>query len=154
MPPSGRGTIIHNDFKFDNVVLDPAVPTRIVGILDWEMSTLGDPLMDLGTTLSYWIQPGDPPALQAVAFGPTMLPGMFSRRQLADAYAARTGRDVSNVVFYYCYGLFKTGVVVQQIHYRYRQGLTHDERFASLGTVMKLLMDEAAAAAARGTLSA
>ncbi|RMH38494.1 MAG: phosphotransferase family protein [Deltaproteobacteria bacterium] len=153
MPASLPGRIIHNDYKFDNLVVDPAEPTRIVGILDWEMATVGDPLMDLGTALAYWVEAADPAPLRAVAFGPTALPGMFTRQQLVDAYARRTGRDVAHVVFYYAYGLFKTAVIVQQIYYRYVRGFTRDERFARLGDVTRLLVDAAAAAIDRGAIT-
>jgi acyl-CoA dehydrogenase len=132
IPPSPPAAIIHNDFKYDNLVLDPADLTRIIGILDWEMSTLGDPLMDLGTTLCYWVEAGDSELLKTIAFGPTMLPGSLTRREVVERYAEKSGRQPAGIVFYYCFGLFKTAVVVQQIYYRYKQGLTKDERFARL----------------------
>ena len=145
LPVSPPPTIIHNDYKYDNVVLDPRDLTRIIGILDWEMATVGDPLMDLGTTLCYWIEPGDPPEMQALAFGPTMLPGSLTRREVAERYAARTGRDLGQLRFYYAFGLYKTAVVVQQIYYRYKQGLTHDERFATMNLGLKAMARHAAA---------
>lgn len=129
-PTSPAPTLIHNDFKYDNLVLDPADLTRVRGILDWEMATQGDPLMDLGTALCYWMEAGDPPELQSFSFGPTAIPGSFTRRELAEAYAAATGRSLEHVVFYYCFGLFKTAVVAQQIYYRFAKGLTKDPRFA------------------------
>ena len=122
--------LIHNDYKFDNMVLDPDDLTRIIGVLDWEMSTIGDPLMDLGTALGYWVDADDPEPAKAFAFGPTTMPGSLTRRELAERYGAKTGRDVSNMVFYYVFALFKTAVIVQQIYYRYAKGLTKDERFA------------------------
>lgn len=128
-PESGTG-IIHNDYKYDNLVLDPADLTRIIGVLDWEMSTVGDPWMDLGTTLSYWVQADDDEPLKAIGFGPTHLPGNPTRKELAERYALKTGRAVTNLPFYYCFALFKTAVVLQQIYYRYKQGLTKDERFS------------------------
>jgi aminoglycoside phosphotransferase (APT) family kinase protein len=143
LPPSPPPTLIHNDYKFDNLVLDPSQPTRIIGVLDWEMATLGDPLMDLGTALCYWVQADDPPQLHAAAFGPTTRPGCPTRQQLADRYAARSGRDLRHIVFYYCFGLFKTAVVVQQIYYRFKQGLTSDPRFAMLGAMAQLLAEQA-----------
>ena len=144
LPQSPPATLIHNDYKFDNLVLDPAEPTRIIGILDWEMATIGDPLMDLGTSLSYWVQASDPIELHSVAFGPTTRPGCPSRFELAEGYAARTGRDVSQILFYYCFGLWKNAVVVQQIYYRFKQGLTKDPRFAMLGAMAQLLGEHAA----------
>lgn len=143
MPAGSGAALIHNDYKLDNVVLDPADPTHIIGVLDWEMSTLGDPLMDLGTSLSYWIQPDDPEPLQQVSMGPTNVPGSMTRRELCERYAEKTGRDVSNIQWFYCFGLFKTAVVLQQIYYRYKQGLTKDERFAPLILLVGMLCDRA-----------
>jgi aminoglycoside phosphotransferase (APT) family kinase protein len=143
--PSAQGaSLLHNDYKHDNLVLDPARPDRIVAVFDWEMSTLGDPLMDLGTTLAYWVEEGDRDDLKAVAFGPTRLPGSYTRRQLVDRYAERSGRAVHDLDFYYCFGLFKIAVVVQQIYYRFRQGLTRDPRFAGLGGAVHVLARQAA----------
>lgn len=130
MPHESGAALIHNDYKFDNVVLDAADLTRVRGVLDWEMSTLGDPLMDLGTAISYWIDPADPDDLQLIRWGPTTLPGMLDRQQLVDHYAHRTGRDMSNMVFYLAYAYFKTAVIAQQIYFRYHKGLTKDARFA------------------------
>ena len=151
MPPSGPGVIIHNDYKFDNVVYDEGLD-RIVGVLDWEMATVGDALMDLGTSLSYWVEAGDSDAVKNIGFGPTVLPGMYTRQELAHRYADKSGRDVSNILFYYVFGLFKTAVVLQQIYYRYRQGLTKDARFAGLIFGVRLLAETADAAIARGAL--
>ena len=107
MPPSGAATIIHNDYKFDNVIYDGPQLSKIVGVLDWEMATIGDPLMDLGTSLCYWVEAGDSDAMKNMSFGPTTLPGMMTRAELTDRYAAKTGRDLSDIVFYYVFGLFK-----------------------------------------------
>lgn len=130
LPPHSDMALIHNDYKYDNVVLDPHDLSRIVAILDWEMATLGDPLTDLGTTLAYWIEPNDPAPLQQ--FGITGVPGNLTRSAFAARYAERSGRDLSRLVFYYVYGLFKNSVIVQQIYARYRQGHTQDARFAGL----------------------
>ena len=132
MPPESGAALIHNDYKYDNLVLDPNDPARIIGVLDWEMATIGDPLMDLGTSLGYWIDPGDPPEMQALNFGLTALPGNLSRRELAERYARQSGRDLSNISFYYVYALFKIAVIVQQIYARYKAGYSQDERFAGL----------------------
>ncbi|MCA9595532.1 MAG: phosphotransferase family protein [Myxococcales bacterium] len=132
LPESGAPALIHNDYKLDNVVLDSQDLTRIVGVLDWEMSTIGDPLMDLGTSLSYWVEATDADEFQWVRWGPTSVPGSLTRTELVARYAEGSGRDVSNVLFYYCFGLFKTAVVLQQIYYRYKHGFTKDERFAPL----------------------
>lgn len=152
MPADGNPSLIHNDFKFDNLVLDADDITKVVGILDWEMSTVGDPLMDFGTSLCYWIQQSDPQALRMMAFGVTATPGMMTRRELVDAYAAATGADVSNIVFYYAYGLFKTAVVAQQIYYRFHKGLTKDARFGQFIHAVRLMSDKAAESIESGEL--
>ncbi len=139
IPSESKASLVHNDYKLDNVVLAPKEPSRIIGVLDWEMSTIGDPLMDLGTTLAYWVEADDPEELRRIAFGPTMCEGAPTRRELSLLYADKTGSDVSNALYYYAFGLFKTAVVLQQIHYRYRQGLTSDPRFASLGESARIL---------------
>ena len=130
-PPESGAALIHNDYKYDNLVLDPSDLGNIIAVLDWEMATVGDPFMDLGTTLGYWVESDDPDELAAMS-GPTRLPGNLTRRQLVERYAEKSGRDIRDPLFYYVYGLFKVGVIVQQIYFRYRQGHTRDERFASL----------------------
>ena len=151
-PHSPAPTLLHNDFKFDNLVLDPADLTRVIGVLDWEMATLGDPLMDLGTALCYWVQADDPRELQEARFGPTNRPGAYTRIDLARVYAERSSRSVANILFYYAFGLFKTAVVVQQIYFRYKQGLTQDARFASLGHMARILCEQARRALERDHL--
>ena len=136
---SAAATLIHNDFKFDNLVLDPGDLTRIVAVLDWEMATLGDPLMDLGTTLAYWTEPNDPAPLHQFIVGPTTQPGSLSRRELVERYGETTGRDISNMLFCYVCGLFKVAVIAQQIYARYARGLTHDPRFAAFNKVVAAL---------------
>jgi aminoglycoside phosphotransferase (APT) family kinase protein len=136
-PPDSGRALIHNDFKYDNVVLAPEDLTRVVAVLDWEMATVGDPLMDLGTTLSYWVDPEDPEEWRRCGFGLTTLDGNLSRRELLDLYARRSGRDIRDPVFYFAYGLLKVAGIVQQIYYRYRQGFTTDARFADLGLLVR-----------------
>jgi aminoglycoside phosphotransferase (APT) family kinase protein len=108
------------------------------------MSTIGDPLMDLGTALCYWVEAGDPAELRAARFGPTQLPGTMSRRELAQAYAARRGVSLDHLPFYYAFGLFKTAVVAQQIYFRFKQGLTRDPRFAAMIEGVRALAAQAA----------
>ena len=132
----GRRGIIAEDYKFDNVMLDADDPTRIVAVLDWEMATLGDPLMDLGTTLGYWVQADDPERHTGLIVGPTNLSGSMTRREVVDRYAEKTGRDTTDMRFYYCFGLFKIAVIVQQIYARYARGLTRDQRFAAMNAVV------------------
>jgi aminoglycoside phosphotransferase (APT) family kinase protein len=151
LPAEGEPAVIHNDYKYDNVVLDPADLTQVRAVLDWEMATLGDPLMDLGTTLAYWAGPGDPPELKT--FGVTHLPGNLDRRQVAERYAEKTGRDVGGILFHYVYGLFKVGVIVQQIYARYRAGKTQDPRFAGLIHVLRAAARTATGAIGRGDIA-
>ena len=150
MPQESGAALIHNDYKYDNLVLAPDDLTRIIGVLDWEMSTVGDPLMDLGTALSYWVHADDPPALQAVRMCATHLPGSLRREQLLSRYQERTGRDILDIVFYYCFALFKSCGVVQQIYYRYKQGLTKDERFGAMIHAVHALSDTAVRAIEAG----
>ena len=121
--------VIHNDFRFDNVVLDPKERTRIIGVLDWEMATLGDPLMDLGNALAYWVQADDDFFLRSLRRQPTHLPGMLTRREVVEYYAQETGRRTNNWAFYEVYGLFRLAVIAQQIYYRYQQGQTRNPAF-------------------------
>ena len=131
-PSTSDSALIHNDFKYDNLVLDRDDWSRVLAVLDWEMATLGDPLMDLGTTLAYWVEADDPPALLALQLSPTTLPGNLSRAEVAERYASASGRQLGELVFYYVYGLFKIAAIIQQIYYRYRSGHTSDPRFANL----------------------
>ncbi len=135
---SGR-CVIHNDFRFDNVVLDVADPLRVIGVLDWEMATVGDPLMDLGNALAYWIEAGDDAALQAMRRQPTQLPGMLTRDEVVAYYAARSGRAVGDVAFYQVQGLFRLAVIAQQIYQRWREGHARNPEFASLAQVVAQL---------------
>jgi aminoglycoside phosphotransferase (APT) family kinase protein len=130
---SGRAALIHNDYKFDNVVLDPGNPLRIIGVLDWEMATLGDPLMDLGCSLAYWIQADDDPKFQTIRQMPTHLPGMLTRRELVERYAQKAGLPLPDFQFYAVFGLFRLAGIAQQIYYRYAQGQTTNKRFATFG---------------------
>lgn len=130
MPEDVATCVIHNDFRFDNVVLDPSDPLEVIGVLDWEMATLGDPLMDLGNSLAYWVQADDDEFFQSVRQQPTHLPGMMTREEVVAYYAEQTGRRVENLDFYLVYGLFRLAVIVQQIYYRYHHGQTKDARFA------------------------
>ena len=151
-PRVTSSALIHNDYKYDNVVLDPTDMTRIVGVLDWEMCTIGDPLTDLGTALAYWVDPQDPDELKDIRWGPTTLPGTLTRAELVRRYAQTTGSDVGNMVFYRVLALFKVAVIIQQIYYRYHHGLTKDARFASLPEVIKVVLRAAMRSAQDGSL--
>jgi len=140
LPASSDATLIHNDYKLDNLVLDAQDLTKIIGVLDWEMCTIGDPLSDLGTSLAYWVEAGDPNELQKLRWGPTNYPGSMTRGELVSRYAQITGRDISNMAFYLVFARFKLAVIVQQIYYRYRQGLTKDPRFAGMAEAVQTLL--------------
>jgi aminoglycoside phosphotransferase (APT) family kinase protein len=152
MPKESGASLIHNDYKYDNLVLDPDDLSQILGVLDWEMATIGDPLMDLGTTLGYWVDPNDPDEMRALAMVPTARPGNLDRRALVQRYAAATARDVSNILYFYVYGLFKIAVIAQQIYARYRKGFTQDDRFAVLIYAVKILSQTAGLAIHKGRI--
>jgi aminoglycoside phosphotransferase (APT) family kinase protein len=144
MPPDfTEPSIIHNDYKFDNVVLDPANPLKIIGVLDWEMATIGDRLMDLGNSLGYWVQSDDPPNFQATGTLPTSLPGALTRDEMVKRYAEKAGITINNFDFYLCFGLFRLAVIAQQIYYRFYYGQTKDERFKSLVVAVHILEEKA-----------
>lgn len=157
MPGEVGASVIHNDFKYDNLVLDPdklaaTDPNPVRAILDWEMATVGDPLMDLGTTLAYWVEPDDSDFIKALSFGPTLMPGNFTRRELVERYAQKSGRSIDDIVFYFVYGLYKVAVIGQQIYYRFEAGYTDDERFAMLIHAVRALADTAAKAIDEGRI--
>ncbi len=139
-PKTEKGAaILHGDYRIDNLILDEHDPTQINAILDWEISALGDPLMDLGNTLAYWIERDDPAPMQALSRQPSAAPGMMTRREILKYYADKTGADVSNFHFYYVYGVFRLAVILQQIYYRYYHGQTKDKRFAAYGKMVDIL---------------
>jgi aminoglycoside phosphotransferase (APT) family kinase protein len=139
--PAGESAIcvIHNDFRFDNVVLDPQDPLHVIGVLDWEMATIGDPLMDLGNMLAYWVEAEDDEFFLNTRCQPTHLPGMFSRNEVLDYYCQRTGLAVDDFDFYLVYGLFRLAVIVQQIYYRYFHAQTRNLQFAGFGRMANYL---------------
>ncbi len=140
-----QATIVHNDFKLDNIMLDEHDPARVVAVLDWEMCTVGDPLIDVGLLLSYWTMKGSAgnaepnSSLRAVTNGP----GWLTREEIIAQYEAKTGRDLSRIVFYETFARFKVAVVIQQIYFRYVQGQTHDERFRNFDGLVRELSYEA-----------
>lgn len=141
IPTSGTPTFLHNDYKYDNIVFNPHL-TEIVGVLDWEMATVGDPLMDLGATLAYWCEAGDPPITRL--FNISWLPGNLTRTELIARYAEQSRRDVCNINFYYAFGLFKNAVIAQQIYSRWKSGFTKDPRFGQLIEAVRALSKQAA----------
>lgn len=131
-PAHTRVTLVHNDYKLDNVMLAADDPGRVVAVFDWDMCTLGDPLSDLGALLTYWTEPTDPPYLLATAMMPVGNMGFLKRDELVERYARRSGRPVGDIDFYHALGLFRLTVIVAQIYIRYLRGQTRDARFAAM----------------------
>jgi len=129
MPSKEMICLTHNDYRLDNLVLDTQDPTKIIGVLDWELATLGDPLMDLGNSLAYWVEAGDDRLAQGTRRQPTNLPGMFSRQEVIDYYIDKTGFEVEDIRFYEVYGLFRLAGIAQQIYYRYHHKQTNNPAF-------------------------
>ena len=140
IPESPPPTVIHNDYKLNNLVLDPEDLTNVRAVLDWEMATVGDPLFDLAVSLSYWIEPGDPDELKAVMPTVTVTPGFMTRKELIDRYAEKSGRDLSDMHWYVVFGYFKLAGILQQIYARYKNGQTTDERFATFNERVRTLV--------------
>lgn len=152
MPTTGDTTLLHNDFKLDNILLslaDPAVP---VAVLDWDMCTRGDPLTELGYLLNYWAEPGDDPRFIAAASMPTWRSGFPSRREMVALYAENSDRALGHIHWYYVLGIFKLLVILQQIYTRYRNGEYVDDRFRLFGLRIEGLAAKAAFAIDRGTI--
>lgn len=154
-PTEQHPAFLHNDYKFDNVLLAPDKVTGdpmpiIKGVLDWEMATVGDPLMDLGATLAYWSEGGDSPAYRN--FNLTWLPGNLTRQEVVARYAQRSGRDLTHILFYYVFGLYKNAVIAQQIYARWKQGHSQDARFGHLLPMITELANKAADAMESGRM--
>jgi aminoglycoside phosphotransferase (APT) family kinase protein len=141
IPPALDPTVVHNDFKLDNMMLDLADPGRVVAVLDWDMTTLGDPRIDVGTLLGYWPEASDPPERLAIAMQPTYLEGFPTRAEIIGRYVARSGRDLAAIGFFETFALFKLAVVLQQIYVRFVRGQTKDERFALMGESVRRLAE-------------
>ncbi len=139
MPDDVAQCVIHNDFRFDNVVLRQENPFEVIGVLDWEMATIGDPLMDLGNSLAYWVQKDDDGPFQMLRRQPTHRPGMLSREEVVTYYFEQSGLQVERFDYYEIYGLFRLAVILQQIYYRYFHGQTKDKRFAAFGHAVQYL---------------
>ncbi|NHF58098.1 phosphotransferase family protein [Flavobacteriaceae bacterium TP-CH-4] len=137
-PTNYRYSLIHNDYKYDNIVFKDDRWKEVIAVLDWEMATLGDPLMDLGTSLGYWTMHGDHDFVKQGIPSPTIFEGNPSRTEIVGLYAQKSGNPVNHVIFYYVYGLFKIAVIAQQIYYRYKHGYTTDPRFANLNKAAEL----------------
>ena len=129
---SGKASVIHNDYKMDNVIFSLENPLELIGVLDWEMATVGDPVMDLGCTLCYWTQMDDPDFFREYRAMPSDVKGAPTRSEIVSRFQERTGVSVDHFPFYFCFGLFRLAVIVQQIYYRFYHGHTSDQRFASM----------------------
>ena len=151
--PAESGTsLIHNDYKFDNVMLDPEDLGRITAVLDWEMVTIGDPLMDFGTTLGYWMSEDAGDELLSMPFNPRILMENISRKQLVEMYSEAVGRELPDMLFYYVFGTFKIAVIAQQIYARYVKGFTQDKRFAHFDRFVERLGHIAATSLEKQTI--
>jgi aminoglycoside phosphotransferase (APT) family kinase protein len=137
-PPPERPTVVHGDFKLDNLMLDADRPERLVAVFDWEMSALGDPLVDLGILLAYWVPSAPPGQLDALTTVTTR-PGWFTRDQLIERYTAASGADLARLPYFEVFALFKIAVVIQQIYYRFVKGQTDDPRFRAFGERVRYL---------------
>jgi aminoglycoside phosphotransferase (APT) family kinase protein len=146
LPPSAPPTMIHNDYKLNNVLLDPTRPHRVAAVLDWEMATIGDPLSDLASLMVYWTEPGEAEMMASMR-SVTREPGFPSRQEVAALYASLSGRELTNLDWYLAFAYFKVGVILQQIYVRWFRGQTHDARFAGLGDVAAWMIQRAAASA-------
>jgi aminoglycoside phosphotransferase (APT) family kinase protein len=139
IPVKSGAALVHNDYKFDNVMLNPENLTEITAILDWEMTTVGDPLMDLGTTLGYWMSREAGAKMLSMPSNPRVLMENISRRELVEIYQEKSGKNVSNILFYYVFGTFKIAVIAQQIYFRFARGFTKDKRFAAFNHFVNAL---------------
>jgi aminoglycoside phosphotransferase (APT) family kinase protein len=137
LPSSPAPTLVHNDWRLDNMAVAFDDPGRCVAVYDWDMCTVGDPLCDVGTVLAMWSDPGEAPA--GTDPMPTRAPGFMSREQAAKRYAERSGRDLDAIPYYIVFGTFKMAVVLQQIYFRFHRGQTQDQRFAGLGAAAESL---------------
>jgi aminoglycoside phosphotransferase (APT) family kinase protein len=149
-PREQQPSFLHNDYKYDNVILDPNQLSKIIGVLDWEMATIGDPLMDVGASLAYWFEAEEEPILRT--YNLTWLPGNLSRKEFVARYAEKTNRDISDMLFYYIFGLFKNAVIGQQIYHRWKQGNSNDVRFGGLLPLIQLLSLKAVNALERNSI--
>jgi aminoglycoside phosphotransferase (APT) family kinase protein len=152
IPESPEPTVIHNDFKLNNLILSPDDLTKVRAVLDWEMATVGDPLFDLAVSLSYWIEPDDPQELKDVMPTVTSTPGFMTRREFMDRYARSSGRDLSEMHWYMVFGYFKLAVILQQIYARWKSGQTRDSRFADFDQRVRTLILHADELVERGEL--
>lgn len=149
IPSSPSPTIVHNDFKLNNMMLSPYDPREVVAVFDWEMCTIGDPLTDLGSSLAYWTEEGE---AETGLTSITANPGFIKRSEFTELYAKKSGRDLSDIDYYLTFAFYKIGVILQQIYYRWKQGQTKDERFSTFNVGINNLMYQAALAKSKQLL--
>jgi aminoglycoside phosphotransferase (APT) family kinase protein len=149
-PDDVGACVIHNDFRLDNLVLDPAEPARVRGVLDWELATIGDPLMDLASSLAYWVEAGDRFGMQRFRRQPSHLPGMLTREEIVARYCERTGQRADRWPFYEVFGLFRLAGIAQQIYYRYHHRETRNPAFRNFWLAAHLLERRCRAVIRRG----
>ena len=152
IPPESGVSLVHNDYKFDNIMFDPADLTRITAVLDWEMVTIGDPLMDLGTTLGYWMSRDAGDEMLNMPFNPRALMENISRAGLVEMYSSASRTEVADILFYYVFGTFKVAVIAQQIYSRFAKGFTSDKRFARFDRFVAALGQISARSLERGSI--
>lgn len=150
IPASMDSTLVHNDYKLDNVMLAEDDPAQLVAVFDWDMCTLGDPLCDLGSLLCYWTEKTDPHHFQAMSMMPPADSGFMTRQELVDRYVQKSGRFIHNINFYHALGLFRLTVIIAQIYIRYKRGQTQDERFAWFGDRIPMMARAAVEVMGRG----
>lgn len=152
IPGSPAAKVIHNDFKLNNLIVSPTAPDEVLALVDWEMATVGDPLLDLGVALSYWVEAADPPEMREALNSVSAQPGFFTRRELAKAYARLSGQSIDTLPYYLVFAYFKLAVIIQQIYVRFASGQTTDGRFESFGRRARFLIELAASLAGREEL--
>jgi aminoglycoside phosphotransferase (APT) family kinase protein len=140
VPAARRTALLHNDYKLDNTLLDAANPARTVAVMDWDMSTRGEPLMDFGELLALWGEKGDG-GEQLHGRMPTWHDGFMTRREAAERYARASGADMSDLHWYVVFNVFRFAVILQQIYIRYVRGQTHDERFKGMGAAVNAVIE-------------
>lgn len=152
IPEDDKPSLVHNDYKFDNIMLDPNDLTKIVAVLDWEMTTIGSPLMDFGTSLGYWMSKEVGDEMLSMPFNPRVLMENITRQELVEIYSEKSGKDMSGILYFYVFGTFKIAVIAQQIYYRYAKGFTQDKRFATFNIFVNTLGKIAANAVGKNTI--
>ncbi|HLA44260.1 MAG TPA: phosphotransferase family protein, partial [Aggregatilineales bacterium] len=143
LPPENPASLLHNDYKLDNVMFQNDDPSNLIAIFDWDMCTLGDPLVDLGTLLAYWTEKSDPPFYRGLLGMPSADYGFMTRAELTARYTERSGHSVKQIRFYHVLALYRLVVIIAQIYIRYHRGQTQDQRFAEFGKIIPVIAQNA-----------